>query len=248
MKRMNAAAATVELDSALAQKVRDTAQFLRGAVLDYGRVIYATSLGSESLVLTDLIFQHAPEIDIFTVDTGRLPEATLELIERIERHYGRRIRVVYPESRAIQNYVADHGVNGFYRGLSERQACCSIRKLEPFKQAIAGYGAWVTGVRQEQSSSRALTEASEFDARFGMQKLSPLLLWTSDEVWTYIRARRLPYNPMHDVGYPSIGCAPCTRAIEPGQDPRAGRWWWESPESRECGLQPRKLPGSISDL
>jgi phosphoadenosine phosphosulfate reductase len=248
MNRMSTVAAADELDTALAQKVRNTAQFLQGALLDYGRVVYATSLGSESLVLTDLIFQHAPQIDIFTVDTGRLPEATLELLERIERHYGRRIRVVYPESQAIQNYVADHGVNGFYRGLAERQACCSVRKLEPFKRAIAGYGAWVTGVRQEQSSSRALALASEYDARFRIQKLSPLLLWTRDEVWTYIRARRLPYNPMHDVGYPSIGCAPCTRAIEPGQDSRAGRWWWESPESRECGLQPRKLPGSISDL
>lgn len=248
MNRMSTVAATAELDIALAQNVRDTTHFLQGAVLDYGRVVYASSLGSESLVLTDLIFQHAPQIDIFTVDTGRLPEATLELLERIERHYGRRIGVVYPESRSIQNYVADHGVNGFYRGLSERQACCNIRKLEPFKRAIAGYGAWVTGVRQEQSASRALAAASEFDVRFGMQKLSPLLPWTSDEVWTYIRARRIPYNPMHDVGYPSIGCAPCTRAIEPGQDSRAGRWWWESPESRECGLQPRKLPGSISDL
>jgi len=245
---MNTVAIAEDLEQALAQKIRGSVQLLQGAVLDYGRVVYATSLGAESLVLTDLIFQHAPQVDIFTVDTGRLPEATLELLERIERHYGRRIRVVYPESQAIQNYVADHGVNGFYRGLAERQACCNIRKLEPFKRAIAGYGAWVTGVRQEQSAARALIEASEFDPRFGMQKLSPLLLWTSDEVWTYIRARRLPYNPMHDVGYPSIGCAPCTRAIEPGQDPRAGRWWWESPESRECGLQPRKLPGSISDL
>jgi len=245
---MTTAAIADDLEQALAQKIRGSVQLLQGAILDYGRVVYATSLGAESLVLTDLIFQHAPQVDVFTVDTGRLPEATLELLERIERHYGRRIRVVYPESQSIQNYVADHGVNGFYRGLAERQACCNIRKLEPFRRAIAGYGAWVTGVRQEQSAARALTEASEFDARFGMQKLSPLLLWTGDEVWTYIRARRLPYNPMHDVGYPSIGCAPCTRAIEPGQDPRAGRWWWESPESRECGLQPRKLPGSISDL
>ena len=245
---MNTVAIAEDLEQALAQKIRGSVQLLQGAVLDYGRVVYATSLGAESLVLTDLIFQHAPQVDIFTVDTGRLPEATLELLERIERHYGRRIRVVYPESQSIQNYVADHGVNGFYRGLAERQACCNIRKLEPFRRAIAGYGAWVTGVRQEQSAARALNQASEFDARFGMQKLSPLLLWTGDEVWTYIRARRLPYNPMHDVGYPSIGCAPCTRAIEPGQDPRAGRWWWESPESRECGLQPRKLPGSISDL
>ena len=232
----------------LAEKVVESVRLLQGAVREHGRVVYASSLGSEAAVLTDLIFKHAPQIDIFTVDTGRLPEATLELLERIERHYGRRIRVVFPEAPRVQNYVADHGVNGFYQGLAQRQACCHIRKVEPFQRAIFGYNAWVTGVRHGQSAERAATPTHEFDARYRLQKINPLLPWTHEEIWNYIRAQRLPYNPLHDAGYPSIGCAPCTRAVEPGQDSRAGRWWWESPESRECGLQPRQLPDSISDL
>ena len=221
---------------------------LKSAVCDYGRVVYATSLGSESAVLADLIFTQAPQIDIFTVDTGRLPEATLELLERIEKRYQRRIRVVFPEAQRVQNYVGDHGINGFYKGLAERQACCHIRKVEPFQRAIVGYSAWVTGVRHEQSPERAMAKPLEFDERYRVQKVNPLLSWTQKDIWAYIHSRNLPYNALHDQGYPSIGCSPCTRAVEPGQDERSGRWWWESPESRECGLQPRQLPVSISDL
>jgi phosphoadenosine phosphosulfate reductase len=232
----------------LDDKVAAAVQLLQQAVQTHGRVVYASSLGSEATVMTDLIFTHAPQIDIFTVDTGRLPEPTLELLERIERRYQRRIRVVFPEAQRVQNYVADHGINGFYRGLAERQSCCHIRKVEPFQRAIVGYNAWVTGVRHDQSAERARNQPVEFDARYRIQKVNPLLPWTHEDIWAYIRGRSLPYNPMHDAGFPSIGCAPCTRAIEPGQDSRAGRWWWESQDSRECGLQPRKLPGSISDL
>jgi phosphoadenosine phosphosulfate reductase len=232
----------------LPQKVANSIALLRAAVQDYGRVVYSSSLGVESIVLTDLIWEHAPQIDIFTVDTGRLPEQTLELLERIERRYRRRIRVVYPEAPAVQNYVADNGINGFYHSLAQRQSCCAIRKIEPFRRAVLGYNAWVTGVRHEQSEARASTKAVEWDERYRMQKLSPLLAWTQDEIWEYVRTRKLPYNPLHDLGYPSIGCAPCTRAIEPGQDSRAGRWWWENPDTRECGLQPRRAPESISDL
>lgn len=230
------------------QKIAAAIDLLQQAVRSYGRAVYASSLGSESVVLTDLIFLHAPQIDIFTVDTGRLPEATLQLLERIEQHYQRRIRVVFPEAQRVQNYVADHGVNGFFKGLAARQSCCNIRKVEPFQRAIVGYSAWVTGVRHEQSAERALTKPIEFDARYRLQKVNPLLSWTTQDIWTYIRTRKLPYNPLHDLGFPSIGCSPCTRAVEPGQDQRSGRWWWESPESRECGLQPRQLPVSISDL
>ena len=237
-----------DLQQDLAAKVQASVQLLQDAVRDYGRVVYASSLGSEAVVMTDLIFTHAPQIDVFTVDTGRLPEATLDLLERVERRYKRRIRVVFPEAQRVQNFVADHGINGFYKGLTQRQACCNIRKVEPFQRAIVGYNAWVTGVRHEQSEERALTQAIQFDARYRVQKVNPLLPWTHEDIWAYIRAGNLPYNPMHDAGYPSIGCSPCTRAVEPGEDHRAGRWWWENPESRECGLQPRQLPGSISDL
>ena len=230
------------------QKIVAARQMLQDAVHNYGRVVYASSLGSESVVMTDLIIKHAPHIDIFTVDTGRLPEATLDLLGRIEKHYRRRIRVVFPEAQRVQNYVADHGINGFYDGLSQRQACCHVRKVEPFQRAIVGYNAWVTGVRHEQSVQRALTQPIEFDSRYRLQKINPLLPWTQQDMWDYIRERNLPYNTLHDQGFPSIGCSPCTRAIVPGQDERAGRWWWETPESRECGLQPRPLPDSISDL
>jgi phosphoadenosine phosphosulfate reductase len=232
----------------LPRKVADSIALLREGVQRYNRVVYSSSLGVESIVLTDLIWEHAPQIDIFTVDTGRLPEQTLELLERIERRYKRRIRVVYPEAASVQNYVADNGINGFYHSLAQRQSCCAIRKIEPFRRAVLGYYAWVTGVRHEQSEARAATQPLEWDERYRMHKLSPLLDWTQAEIWEYVRSKKLPYNPLHDMGYPSIGCAPCTRAIEPGQDQRAGRWWWENPETRECGLQPRRTPGSISDL
>jgi len=231
-----------------AAKVAASIQLMQEAVRRFGRVVYATSLGAESAVLTDLIFVHAPQIDIFTVDTGRLPEPTLELLERIERRYERRIRVVFPDAQRVQNYVADHGINGFYNGLAQRQACCHIRKVEPFQRAISGYNAWVSGVRREQSAARGAVQPLEWDGRYRLQKVNPLLEWTQADIWDYIRREKLPYNPLHDAGYPSIGCAPCTRAVQPGQDSRSGRWWWEDAESRECGLQPRQLPGSISDL
>ena len=249
MSTQTAAASLIPAPSPLLpQKVADSIVLLREAVQNFGRVVYSSSLGVESIVLTDLIWEHAPQIDIFTVDTGRLPEQTLELLERIERRYKRRIRVVYPEASAVQNYVADNGINGFYHSLAQRQSCCAIRKIEPFRRAVLGYNAWITGVRHEQSEARASTKALEWDERYRMQKVSPLLAWTQHEIWEYVRSRKLPYNPLHDLGYPSIGCAPCTRAIEPGQDQRAGRWWWENPDTRECGLQPRKPPESISDL
>jgi phosphoadenosine phosphosulfate reductase len=249
MSTQTAAASLIPAPSPLLpQKVADSIVLLREAVQNFGRVVYSSSLGVESIVLTDLIWEHAPQIDIFTVDTGRLPEQTLELLERIERRYRRRIRVVYPQAPAVQNYVADNGINGFYHSLAQRQSCCAIRKIEPFRRAVLGYNAWITGVRHEQSEARASTKALEWDERYRMQKVSPLLAWTHHEIWEYVRSRKLPYNPLHDLGYASIGCAPCTRAIEPGQDQRAGRWWWENPDTRECGLQPRKPPESISDL
>ncbi len=222
---------------ALAQETR---RQLEAAVHEYKDVVYANSLGAESVVLTDIIWSHVPGIEIFTLDTGRLHDETLGLLDRLERRYQQRFRVYYPDATQIEAYVRQNGINGFYLGSEERLSCCNIRKVEPFKRAVAGRAAWVTGVRREQSAERALGEPVSWDQRYSMWKISPMLDWTDAAVWEYIKAKNLPYNPLHDKGYPSIGCAPCTRAIEPGADPRSGRWWWENPESRECGLQPRR--------
>ena len=225
-------------DPALAAKVAASLALLRQAVDAHGRVVYASSLGAEAMVLTDLIWTQVPEIDIVSIDTGRLPEETLTLLERLERRYHRRIKLYYPDAQAVQATCASTASMASINSLAERISCCQIRKLEPFIRAVAGYGAWVTGVRREQSEQRAEAPADTADEQSGLQKISPLLEWTEADIWTYIRAHQLYYSPLHDRGYPSIGCAPCTRAIEPGQDHRAGRWWWENPDSRECGLHP----------
>ena len=212
---------------------------LAAALERHGRLVYSNSLGAEAVVLTDILATQFPQIDMFSIDTGRLHEETYELIERLQRRYRRTIRVVYPDAAALEQLIARQGINGFYHSLEARLECCRIRKVEPFKRAIAGYAGWITGVRREQSANRAAAQALDWDAEYGLFKISPLLDWTEAEVWQYIRARRLPYNPLHDRQYPSIGCAPCTRAIQPGESRRAGRWWWEQPETRECGLHPR---------
>src|SRR5262249_30684660 len=154
-------------------------------------------------------------------------EETYSLFDRVQRRYGKQIRVYYPEAARLEQYVNANGINGFYNSLDQRQGCCHIRKVEPFRRAIAGRKAWVTGVRREQSAARALVEPVEFDDTNNLYKVSPLLDWTESDIWEYIRALKLPYNPLHDRDYPSIGCAPCTRAVEAGQENRAGRWWWE---------------------
>jgi phosphoadenosine phosphosulfate reductase len=226
---------TLELE----QKAISTREQLLAAVREYGQVVYSNSLGAEAMVLTDIIWTHVPAIDIFSIDTGRLHEETYEVLEKLQWRYKRKIRVVHPDAQALDALVEDQGVNGFYESLEARMSCCQVRKVEPFKRAIAGYGAWVTGVRREQSATRALAEPVEWDAENGLHKVSPLLEWTEEQIWQYIRARKLPYNQLHDRQFPSIGCSPCTRAIQPGESRRAGRWWWEQSESRECGLHPR---------
>src|SRR5580692_9744967 len=170
-------------DPALTAKVAASLALLRQAVDDYSRVVYASSLGAEAMVLTDLIWTQVPGIDIVSIDTGRLPEETLALLERLERRYHRRIKLYYPDAQAVQDYVRDHGVNGFYNSLGERISCCRIRKLEPFLRAVEGYGAWVTGVRREQSEGRAAEQPIARDEQSGMQKISPLLDWTQAQIW-----------------------------------------------------------------
>jgi phosphoadenosine phosphosulfate reductase len=214
----------------------------------HGRLAYANSLGAEAMVLTDIIWSYLPQIDVFSIDTGRLPEETYELFERLQRRYRRRIRVVYPDAAALERLVATQGVNGFYDSVAARLECCRIRKVEPFRRAIAGFPAWITGVRREQSAGRAHGQTEGWDPAYGLYKISPLLDWSEAQVWQYIREHELPYNALHDRQFPSIGCAPCTRAVQPGESRRAGRWWWEQSESRECGLHPRKarVPGALA--
>jgi phosphoadenosine phosphosulfate reductase len=234
-----------ELSKGLRERAENSISQLSSAVSEFKNVCYANSLGAESMVLTDLIWTAVPQIDIFSIDTGRLYPETYDLIERLQRRYQRTLTLYYPQTEPLQQWVGEHGINGFREGLEQRSGCCSVRKVEPFRRAISGRAAWVTGIRRGQSASRALASPIEWDGQYGLHKVSPLLDWSEEDVWEYIRRKRLPYNVLHDKGFPSIGCAPCTRAVQPGEDERAGRWWWERSDSRECGLHPRRQVGSL---
>jgi phosphoadenosine phosphosulfate reductase len=220
----------------LSSRVSAVRKLLAEALARHQRLTYASSLGFEAIVLIDLIAANAPAIDIFTIDTGRLHEETYELLARLQSRYANRIRVIYPAATALERLVSRQGVNGFYESIEARLECCRVRKVEPFKRAVAGFTAWITGIRRRHSADRASGEAFEWDREHGLYKVSPLLEWSDEDLWHYIRARQLPYNRLHDRGFPSIGCAPCTRAVEAGEDFRAGRWWWEQSAVRECGL------------
>jgi len=209
---------------------------------DHSPAVLACSFGAEDMVLVDVIARLACPITVVTLDTGRLPEETHSLIERTQRRYGIDIDVRFPEGGAVEALVRRHGSNGFYASVAERHACCNVRKVEPLARALAGNHAWITGLRREQSTHRAGVAAKAFDDAHGLWKFNPLADWSHDDVWAYIRHYGVPYNALHDRGYPSIGCAPCTRAVEPGEDMRAGRWWWERDDRKECGLHPRVVP------
>jgi phosphoadenosine phosphosulfate reductase len=225
-----------DISKALRERANDSVSQLKAALSEFKNVCYANSLGAESVVLTDLIWESVPEIEVFSIDTGRLYPETYDLIERMQRRYGRTLHMYYPDTVDLEEWVGKNGINGFREGLEERRSCCSVRKVSPFRRAVAGHGAWVTGIRRGQSASRALASPVEWDANYGLHKVSPLLDWSETEIWEYIRKKRLPYNSLHDSGFPSIGCAPCTRAVQPGEDERSGRWWWERESPKECGL------------
>ncbi len=204
-----------------------------------GSITFANSLGAEDVVLTDLISKHAPEIGMFVLDTGRLPEETLKLLADMQRTYGNlKMTVYYPEAADVEAYVQENGINAFYESQALRKGCCFVRKIKPLQRALSGHQAWITGLRREQSVTRDEIAFEERDEGNQMQKLNPLADWSEKDIWAYINANDVPYNALHDQHYPSIGCAPCTRAISVGEDVRAGRWWWENPENRECGLHP----------
>lgn len=212
-----------------------------------GRIALSSSLSMEDQVLTDLIVKVCrgegaaaiPLPRIFTLDTGRLFPQTYKLIAQTEEYYGLHVEVFFPDYREVQRMVREEGINLFYRSPESRHRCCAVRKLEPLRRAFRGLDAWVCGLRREQSVTRRTMQPVEWDALNGLLKINPLISWTEQEVRAYVRENGVPYNRLHDKGYPSIGCEPCTRAVAPGDDPRSGRWWWEAPDKRECGLHQR---------
>lgn len=199
----------------------------------------ACSFGAEDVVLLDMLSKIPARFQVFVLDTGRLPQETYNVMEQCRKKYGIEFKVFFPERDKIQSLIERKGPNSFYSSIENRKECCYIRKVEPLSRALDGLQAWITGLRREQSVTRNGVPKVEIDPAHGnILKLNPLADWTNEQVWNYIRAHQVPYNELHDKGYPSIGCAPCTRAVKLGEDLRAGRWWWEAPELKECGIHP----------
>jgi phosphoadenosine phosphosulfate reductase len=218
--------------------VKATIATLQRVADEFTPALFASSLAAEDQVLTDMILRGKMQdkIGIFTLETGRLHAETLSVLDRIKETYGYDVALYRPQPEAVEEYVKQNGLNAFYESVDMRKECCRIRKVEPLNRALQGKRAWVTGQRRAQSTTRAELNVQEQDDAHNMVKFNPLADWSEEDVWHYIRSNNVPYNPLHDRGYPSIGCEPCTRAIQPGEDVRAGRWWWENPESKECGL------------
>lgn len=201
-----------------------------------GRITFSTSLGAEDQVITQMIAAIDPMASIFTLDTGRLFPETLELIEKTNSRYHIKMRIFFPASKHVEKMVNKKGVNLFYESIENRKLCCNIRKIRPLQRALEGFEVWITGLRRDQSITRNDNQLVEYDEHYKIIKLNPLINWSEQDVWDYIHKQNIPYNELHDKGFLSIGCQPCTRAVEKGEDVRAGRWWWELPEHKECGL------------
>jgi phosphoadenosine phosphosulfate reductase len=219
-----------------ADLLASTRATLERVAAEFSPAVFASSLALEDMVLTDLILKAQLPIDIFSLDTGRLHPETLAVLDAVKATYGYAIAVYRPDAAAVEAYVSAKGPDAFYDSVELRRECCHIRKVEPLGRALAGKRAWLTGQRRAQSATRSDLAVQEDDPAHGMVKFNPLADWSEEDVWNYIRSNNVPYNVLHDQGFPSIGCAPCTRAVRPGEDIRAGRWWWENPESKECGL------------
>ncbi|MBB4064491.1 phosphoadenylyl-sulfate reductase [Gellertiella hungarica] len=210
------------------------------------RAVFTTSLGIEDQVITAAIGLNRLEIAVSTLETGRLFKETVDLIGETEERFGLSIRLYRPEQADVDAYAAQYGLNGFYDSVEARHACCGVRKLKPLARALEGAGIWITGLRRGQSGNRATTPFAEFDAERNLIKVNPLADWSIEDINAYVEAHAVPVNPLHKRGYPSIGCEPCTRAIKPGEPERAGRWWWEQDEKRECGLHVAEAAASSS--
>lgn len=200
-------------------------------------IALASSFGAEDVVLIDMLMKINPEARVFSLDTGRLNQETYDVMDAIKAKYGTKIEVMFPETQEVEEMVKEHGMNLFYKSIELRQQCCGVRKVHPLKKMLASLEGWITGVRSDQTQNRTGMAKFDIDEQFGgIVKVNPLVDWTWDQVLAYIKENDVPYNKLHDQGYPSIGCEPCTRAVKPGEDLRAGRWWWEQDSDKECGL------------
>ncbi|MGA2091422.1 MAG: phosphoadenylyl-sulfate reductase [Endomicrobiales bacterium] len=223
-------------------KDKQAGEILRWALgyFKAAEIAFASSFGAEDQVITDILIKADKNASIFTLDTGHLPQETLDLIRETEKYYKINIEVIHPQQTAVEQMVKTYGTSLYYESIEKRKLCCGIRKVEPLKWKLATLKAWICGLRREQSVTRAEIHKIEWDETFGLLKINPLADWTDTQVWNYIRKNDLPFNKLHDKGYPSIGCNPCTKAIKPGEDVRAGRWWWENADQKECGLHTQK--------
>ncbi len=217
-------------------RISEATQRLRHAVAAHTPAVLASSFGVEDMVIVDLIASLDLPVDVFSLDTGRLHDETYAFIETVRQRYGLPIRLYAPDAADIEPFVAAQGPNPFYRSADLRKHCCELRKVRPLARALVGKKAWITGLRRSQSVTRTDTPILAFDEQHGLMKLAPLADWQDADVEAYVRAHDVPTHPLHLRGYPSIGCAPCTRAVKPGEDPRSGRWWWETADQRECGI------------
>ncbi|AXX93681.1 phosphoadenylyl-sulfate reductase [Malaciobacter molluscorum LMG 25693] len=229
----------MEIINKLNEKLKDVSTldviefFLKGYK---NKIALASSLGAEDQVLTDMILKTNKDTKIFTLDTGRLNPETYNVMDATNLKYSVKLDVYFPKLENVEKLYKTQGVNGHFESIDNRKNCCNIRKIEPLKRALEGLDVWFTGLRSSQSVTREDMKLVEWDEAFGLIKVNPLINWNEEDVWTYIKENSVPYNKLHDQGYPSIGCAPCTRAVKDGEDIRAGRWWWENPEHKECGL------------
>jgi phosphoadenosine phosphosulfate reductase len=217
---------------------RPPAELLRWATVQFGdRLALATSFQADGMAILDMAWRIDPGIRVITIDSGRLPQETYDLIDQVRHRYGIPIEIVSPQASELETFVGEHGPNPFYRSLELRVRCCEIRKVAPLTRALSGLDAWISGQRRDQTATRRSIRTVELDhAHGGLLKLNPLARWSECQVWDYLRANDVPYHALYDRGFTSIGCAPCTRATRPGEDPRAGRWWWETNVPKECGI------------
>ncbi|MFN4329355.1 MAG: phosphoadenylyl-sulfate reductase [Limnobacter sp.] len=228
-------------DTDIADKVAALEALLTGAAQEFDHIALASSLAAEDNVLFDVVARLNLNIRVFSLNTGRLHQDTLNVADQLLARYGRTVTWYEPVAQAVAQYVSTRGADAFYNSIELRKECCGIRKVEPLKRALQGAQAWITGQRQAQAATRAALPVREFDHDRGIEKFNPLADWSEADVWTYVRQFNVPVNALHFQGFPSIGCEPCTRAITLGEDIRAGRWWWEDPASKECGLHNANL-------